>query len=341
MTVDAQTPTAPVAGPPLDSDIPVLDVGDFLAGVPGARARLAAELRPALEKIGFFFIVNHGVPRAQIDAVFAEAARFHALPLDRKIAIHINGDQVGYMPDEQQLVRTYVDYDGHQAPDKGEAFFMQRDRAPIALPVDNQWPTDLPGFRETLVGYFETMEELAFALLPAFATALELKPDHFAPYFEKYRDVSYLRLARYPPEALAADQYNISPHTDSTFLTLLATTEVPGLELMPEDGDWFLAPPWSGAFLVNSGDILTRWSNGRVLSTRHRVRNLSGVNRYGIPFFYHPAPDAVIECLPTCHDADNPPREPPITCQAYLQWFLEENFAHYGKFEIATADGTS
>ena len=61
-----------------DESIPILDLGPYLVGAPGADVRLAAELRRACEEIGFYFITGHGVPQSLIDAAFSEAARFHA-----------------------------------------------------------------------------------------------------------------------------------------------------------------------------------------------------------------------------------------------------------------------
>mgnify|MGYP001159532535 CR=1 FL=1 len=315
------------------TDIPVLDVGDYLTGVSGAREKLAPVLYQALTEVGFFYLIGHGVPRSVLDDVCQEGERFHALPLEQKNTIKLNDVFVGYMGDRQQLGRTSEYYEGHTKPDRVEAFFMQRDRAPFKLPFPNQWPQGLPGFRETLVNFFETMEELSLSLLPLFATALDLPPDFFEPLFLKYQNIAFQRLSHYPPDPLEEDQYNSSPHTDGTFFTLLATTDVPGLEIKPKDQDWIRAPAWPEAFLVNSGDVLTRWSNGKVLSTPHRVRNLSGRDRYSIPYFVLPSPDTVIECLPTCHEPDNPPREEPITVQEYLRWYLEQNFTQYGKFE--------
>lgn len=313
--------------------IPVLDVSDYLAGVADAREELARVLDQALIEVGFFYLIGHDVPRELIDRVFQESVRFHALPQEQKDAIKLNDGFVGYMGDRQQLGRTSAYYEGHTKPDRGEAFFMQRDRAPFELPFPNQWPNGLPGFRQALVTYFETLEDLSLKLLPLFATALGLPADYFAPFFPKYRSIAFQRLSHYPSDSLEDGQYNSSPHTDGTFLTLLATADVPGLEIKPKDTDWIPAPSWPGVFLVNSGDILTRWSNGRVLSTPHRVRNLSGRDRYSIPFFLLPSPDTVIECLPTCQEPDAPAVEEPVSVEAYLRWYLEQNFTRYGKFE--------
>jgi len=58
--------------------IPVIDLGPYLAGEPGALDHAAAELRYALTEIGFYTIVNHGVPSALVREVYRQVARFHA-----------------------------------------------------------------------------------------------------------------------------------------------------------------------------------------------------------------------------------------------------------------------
>ena len=82
----------------IDEEIPILDLAPYLAGQPGALAQLAGELRHAFEHIGFYFIKGHGVSQALCDQVFAEAARFHARPLDEKMKVKRNQHNVGYLP---------------------------------------------------------------------------------------------------------------------------------------------------------------------------------------------------------------------------------------------------
>ena len=315
--------------PATGCDIPVLDLAGYLAGDPGARASLGRELREALEEIGFFYVVNHGVPKALIDRTFAETARFHAISQERKDAIAINDDHVGYLGFGKEASRTSEHYTGTIKPDVAEAFFMLRERAPRPLDVINRWPDDLPGFREALVEYFEVAEALFRRMLPIFAASLDLPSDYFIPAFGKYEALSMLRVSHFRAnDRLETNQFHLAPHTDSTFVTMLPTTEVPGLELLGPSGEWFPAPPIPESFLFNSGDLMKRWTNGRFMSTEHRVINRSGRDRYSIPLFIHPNSDFVVECLPTCTDAGKPPKEPPISSGDYLAWYMSQNFEH-------------
>ena len=86
--------------------IPIVDLGPYLAGEPGALERTARELRVALTEIGFYFIINHGVPEALIHGAFQQAARFHGLPLDRKMEVRVDKHNVGYLPMRGDTLRT-------------------------------------------------------------------------------------------------------------------------------------------------------------------------------------------------------------------------------------------
>src|SRR5438067_13112140 len=115
--------------------IPMIDLGPCLADEPGALDRAAAELRHALTKIGFYSIVNHGVPSALVDEVYRQVTRFHARPLDEKLKIKLDKHNVGYLPMMGDTLRTSVV--AHiTKPNVSEAFFMARDLAPaITMPL--------------------------------------------------------------------------------------------------------------------------------------------------------------------------------------------------------------
>ncbi len=311
--------------------LPILDLGAYVRQEPGALEHLAEILRDALQHIGFFFIINHGIPQTLIDRVFAEAARFHALPLEEKTPLALSASNTGYLSLGQSRSRA-SSLDGHKKPNLNAAFFMKRDRAPdhpdvlAGKPLRglNQWPHNLPGYRETLLEYFDAMEALGKRMVPLYAAALELPPDYFAPFFAEPQVT--LRLSHYPILEHDAHQYGLAPHTDSGFMTFLPQNDIPGLAIRPEGYDWMEPPVLPGSFLVNSGDILRRWTNDRFLSTSHRVLNSSGRDRYAIPYFFDPNTDTVIECLPTCQDAAHPPQYAPVTYEDYLLWFTSSNY---------------
>ena len=148
-------------------------------------------------------------------------------------------------------------------------------------------------------------------MLPAFAVALDMPADFFAPFFADEAHAN-LRFLHYPPQDAGEDNlFGQAPHTDNSFMTALARTDVPGLAVRLPSGEWFPPPVIPGTFLINLGNIMRRWSNDRFLSTPHGVLNDSGTDRYSIAYFHSPNPDSVIECLPSCVSADNPARYPP------------------------------
>jgi isopenicillin N synthase-like dioxygenase len=148
--------------------IPVIDLGAYLAGEPGALDHAAAELRHALTEIGFYTIVNHGVPSALVHEVYRQVARFHSRPLDEKLKIKLDKHNVGYLPMMGDTLRTSV-VANVTKPNMSEAFFMARDLAPDHPDVvsgrrfrsANQWPEGLSGFREPLIAYCDALERLA------------------------------------------------------------------------------------------------------------------------------------------------------------------------------------
>jgi isopenicillin N synthase-like dioxygenase len=311
--------------------IPVIDVGAFLAGEAAAFDTTAKHIGRALEDVGFFVIVNHDVPQPLIDRTFAEARRFHAQPTDAKLALRMNEHNNGYMMLGRYAVWT-SDVNANDKPDLNEAFFIKRERSPDDPLVragrrfagPNQWPRDLPGFREALLSYTDAVDALGRRLLPLLAAYLDLPPDAFDAAFAESQ--FSFRLTHYPPVAAEPNQFGIAPHTDANFMTFLAQSDVPGLQVRMPDGEWVDVPYVPGSFAVNSGDMMQRWTNHRFKSTPHRAVPPVGRPRYAIPYFMGPHLDTEIACLPTCHGPGNPPRYPPITYAEYLEWWYDANY---------------
>lgn len=313
-------------------EIPIIDLAAVMADEPGAERRAADELRHAFENIGFYFITNHGVAQELIDGAFEAARRFHDQPLEEKLKLKVNQFNVGYLPMRGGTTR-HSQINTNNKPNVNEAFFIARDLADDHPDVAaekpfrcaNKWPDDLPGFREACVAYSEALEQLALRLIPLYALALELPRDYFADAFAE--PMYKLRMSHYPPqEVVDENEFGLAPHTDTSFMTLLAPNKVPGLSIRGPSGAWIDAPAIEGAFLVNGGDMLRRWTNDRFLATPHRVINRTGAERYAIPFFFDCGAEVEMACLSTCTGPDNPPKYDPITYVAYMSWYRNANY---------------
>jgi isopenicillin N synthase-like dioxygenase len=218
------------------SQIPVIDFGPYFAGEPGALERLAPQVRHACENIGFFYALNHGVGEALIDRAFAASRRFHALPMAEKLALRLNENNIGYLPVNASVQGASTVHKATR-PNQNESFFISHDRGPdhpdvragIPLRGRNQWPESLPDIRAGMMAYFTALRAMCDRILPAFAVALDMPADFFARFFADEGHAN-LRFLHYPPQDAGEDNlFGQAPHTDNSFMTALARSDVPGL----------------------------------------------------------------------------------------------------------------
>jgi isopenicillin N synthase-like dioxygenase len=308
------------------SALPIIDFSESGEDV------LARALDQAFSQIGFCYFRGIGVDPALVAGVFDASRRFHAQPRAAKEAIAMNRFHRGYMAPKTSLIET-SSVARVTRPNDSESFMLMHEVAPddprYGRPLDgpNLWP-DLEGFRAPVEAYERAMHGFCLRLLPALALALGLPRDWFAPHFRQ--PTTFLRLLHYPPQAPDApdDAFGSAPHTDYGFITILAQDRQGGLEVRRRDGSWLAAPPIDGTWVVNVADMLSRWTNGRWQSTPHRVKNLSGGDRYSCPYFFDMSMDSVVEVLPTCRGANAPPRFPPVRYGDYLIERLDRNYAY-------------
>lgn len=183
----------------------------------------------------------------------------------------------------------------------------------------------LPGYRAVVEEYISALRALGMRMLRVVALSLGLPPDHFDAAFTRpmfaLRPLHYV--ARRSDEA--GGRFACGAHTDYGFLTLLHAPS-PGLQIWETrsgsgdggGGRWRDVPPKEGAFVVNLGDMLQRWTNGRYRSTLHRVINPRGAERYSCAFFFEPNFDTVVAALPACVGEGEAPRWPPVTSGQHL-----------------------
>jgi isopenicillin N synthase-like dioxygenase len=327
---DADMPTRP---------LPVMDLGPFFAGEAGALEVLAPKWRAACEGVGFMCLVNHGFPDAEIERMETEVRRFHALPMDEKLKIKVDQHQRGYIP-AKATIQTHSKYQKSVKPASVECLVLATDYpdndpnvvAGKQFYAQNQWPADLPGFRETVESYMSQVKDLCKRTLPIWEAALKLEPGFFAPYFENSH--CYFRLAKYPRVAFAAEnEFGLSAHADTGFMTFLPPAKEQGLQVLDTDGVWFWPEIPDGAIIFNIGQFLERWTNERFRATPHRVLPPRDHDRYSFACFVNTSLDAIAECLPTCTSPDNPPKYPRESYWDYYHWRMNRTYTHYGKVQ--------
>ena len=324
--------------------IPVIDFAPAFRGEPGGLDAVATQVRHACESIGFFYLAGHGVDQAIIDAAFAASREFHAMPMEDKLRLPINENNIGYLPVNQSMQRASTVHKATR-PNFNESFFISHDRAAdhpdivagTPLRGRNQWPEGHAAMQAAMLTYMKTLDAVGARMLPVLARALGLSADWFAPFFSGEAHLT-LRFLHYPPqETDDAEQFGQGPHTDNSFITILAREDVPGLAVRLPNGEWLPPPVIPGTFLVNLGNIMKRWSNDRFLSTPHGVLNDSGRDRYSIAFFYSPRPDITIECVPTCTGPDDPPHYPAAVYRDLILAFYNANYFHRPDYKGPTA----
>jgi len=312
--------------------VPVVDLAQ------GTAATQAAVLDAALREHGFFAVVNHGVDAAVVAAAFGAGHHFFALDEAVKRRWHIDGweERAPKTPQAASapqggvqalgrpggLLKRGFDPVGWQAldptqpPDIKESFYLG-----VEAIGPNQWPDEalLPGFRAAMEAYSAACDALARRLMALFERALALPAGHFDGFMR--HPTCTTRLLHYPPQpaVVAPGQIGCGAHTDWGALTLLAQDDAGGLQVQSLGGDWVDVAPIPGAFVVNIGDLMARWTHDRWRSTLHRVVNrAAGRERFSIAYFFDLDAEAVITPLPGCVPAGETPRYGPITAGEHL-----------------------
>lgn len=318
------------------NDIPVIDIGPYLDGAPGALEAVAAQIHRASTEVGFYFITNHGMPQDIVDRALNASRKFHAMPASEKAKVQMNEHQCGW---QGAGIAVHGDsFENAVKPYTSEGFKFTFDLTPDdpdygankRFRGHNQWlDTAPPDVRPNLTAFLVAFEALAKKLLHPLAVSLDLEPGFFDQAF--HRSSSMMRVAYYPVMPPEKDQLGLPGHTDLSFLSMIPPATGPGLQILTRSGAWIDQPVVPGAILVNTGDTLRYWSNDTYIATPHRVLPSTEVDRYSNILFFYPNVDAVMTCLPTCTSEANPPKYPPVTFGEFHAAYAARNFAYAEK----------
>ena len=310
------------------NSLPIISVAGLTSPNATIRQQVAAELGKACREVGFFYVIDHGIPLDVVNTTFSEAKRFFALPLADKTLLSIK---------QSRHNRGYVAMADEQLNPAAGADMKEAFNIGVDLPDDhpdviagkpfrgnNFWPA-LPHWRDNMLTYFTACLDLGRLIHRGFSLDLGLPEAFFDTHLD--HPIATLRMLHYPPSAgdISRRDGGAGEHTDYGNITILATDGVAGLEVLTRQGQWIDAPSVAGAFVCNIGDCLMRWSNDTYVSTPHRVRPPQA-ERYSIAFFLEVNPESIVDpqdIFPTAK-----PRYEPVTCADYLAMRLNATY-HY------------
>jgi isopenicillin N synthase-like dioxygenase len=306
------------------TEIPIIDISSLINDE--NPLEVARQIGDACEKVGFFYIKNHGVEQQLIDEMYTLTKRFFNLPYEEKNQINIvkSGPTLrGYIPMYAENVDPANTRDFKECFDCGAHY---DEVSPFFGP--NLMPSALPRFETVAEHYHCAVLALARTLIGAIALSLGLPQDYFEHLQRK--PITIQRILRYPPQMgkVTQEEIGIGAHTDYGFLTVLSQDAVGGLQVRNRAGDWVTAPPVEGTFIVNIGDLVQTLTNDRYTSTMHRVINTSGLERYSIPFFIDLDFDAIVEPVPTCVSEALPAKYEAYTCGQHKFKRFVDSYAH-------------
>ena len=299
-----------------------IDLSDFER----RKAEIADQIWDASVDVGFFQVANHGVDLQDIQDAFAMSERFFALPDSVKAQYpHKRALNVGW-ESRAQLRPSTGTYD------QKESYQITRPHMQDLYPTDEE----LPGFKEAMLAFEAKSWAVGMKILSCFAYKLGFDDEFFTrahdPSKQSYQ--STLRLLHYyaiPPEwQNNLGLWRAGAHTDFDCLTLLYQRQGQGgLQVCPgkemDSNEWTSIPPLEDVITCNIGDMLMRWSDDRLPSNFHRVKNpVPGEYmgpRYSLAFFCQANRDQVIESPSG--------KYPPITAGDYLNQRVAANFKAY------------
>ncbi|KOC16917.1 2OG-Fe(II) oxygenase family oxidoreductase [Aspergillus flavus AF70] len=282
----------------LPTTIPTVDISPFLDenASPEAKERVVDAMRDACTTFGFFYLVGHGIPEEDRQAVLNCAKRYFYLPKEDKMETWIGKAMGrsfrGYEPPALQVHQEGL------LPDTKEGFIIGREThadAPEAGTFHtgpNQWPKALADedFRIPVMKYHAKMLEMVKVILKVLARGL---PEHWGCSPNVFDELTInpsapLRLLHYAPQPVKHDnQFGVGDHTDfGNVSVLLQEEDTEGLEVFyPPTETWVPVPVKEHSYVINMGDMMQKWTAGYYRSARHRVVNHNVRSRYSAPFF--------------------------------------------------------
>ncbi|KAI3469015.1 hypothetical protein Pfo_025678 [Paulownia fortunei] len=254
----------------------------------------------AAQKWGFFKLMDHGVAPEIVNDISVCLNKFFDLSMEQKL----KGARTGSLP--LGYSASNLDY-GHNLPWVEIVQLLQSPEQVVEFSkrVSGDQHQVLSN---AMIRYMKAMEELGITILEMLAHGLGLASDFFTRYL-KEKETTMIRANRYPPCPLPDRCLGLGSHSDPHTLTILLQDEVGGLQVRKDDSDWFGIRPLPNSFVINIGDTLEAWTNGKLKSVVHRAVVNKERYRLSVAYFISPTSTAIIESPPELMDSEPKPRK--------------------------------
>jgi len=297
--------------------------------------------------LSFLQVVGHGITSATLDGAYHAMETLLTLSEAERDALA--------SPDRHPFrgLSTMVSADGTP---RCHRFQVCNYDDPVAAAADgvpaqyrtyfarNVWPRQIPGLQAAVLACFAEMRRVGDTLMELFARALGLAPGHFTPVLthpvsdfainsyparpasnaDAHADISLGAATGRGPGPSAEPAITFQEHSDSGMLTVLHQRgDYAGLQVQDLDGAWITVPVREDALVINIGDLMSRWTNDRWPSTRHRVVAAQdpAATRASLATFHLPNVDTVVAPLAALVGEEGP-RYEPVTPYVWEQMFL-------------------
>ncbi|XP_028094282.1 gibberellin 20 oxidase 1-like [Camellia sinensis] len=263
--------------------------------------KVCRDMVAASNKWGFFKLVDHGVPSEIVENMKARLNEMFDLPMEEKL----KGARSATMP--LGYCTTNPDY-GKNLPWAEILQLLQSPQQVLGFAKKVFGDQHQP-FSEAMVEYMEALDKLGMTIMEMLANGLGLQSDFFTKNFEE-KDSTMIRINKYPPCPLPEKCLGVGSHTDPHTLTILLADNVGGLQVLKDDNQWVGIRPIPNSFVINIGDTLEAWTNGRLKSVIHRAVVNKEKSRLSIAYFLSPALSTIIDSPPEL--LEDPNTDPPI-----------------------------
>ncbi|KAJ0966659.1 hypothetical protein J5N97_023576 [Dioscorea zingiberensis] len=289
--------------------LPVIDLS--LLQTPNHRFQVLESLSNACKNYGFFRVVNHGMPRELIGRTISAAKRFFELPFEERSKYMLN--------DIRSPVRYGTSFNQNNDGVFSWRDFLKLNCQPLATSLPH-WPSSPVDLREVGVEYAKENKRVFMVIMDGVLESLGLekkKKDEMKREFEEGTEMMVMNCFPACPEPELT--LGMPPHSDYGFLTLLVQDDVEGLQVQC-GGQWVTVDPVPDSILVNVGDHLEIFSNGRYKSVLHRVFVNSSKSRISIACLHSLPFEKVISPSPSLINEQTPKLYMDTDFEAFLDY---------------------